>query len=745
MAIKKPAVTDIVPNPLHKFASYTYSWSLWWLDKADYNVLAAQPDVTQALAWNPGPKSYVIAEDGGRYPNRRHPATLGLNYHIQEVNFNTTIGPNKVSKSTSLVSGNMTIVEPYGVTLIDSLVAASFDGQQFTNYNMHPYMLQLDFMGYDDKGDPMSNTAMALHRKRFPITLQTMKISVTGSGSQYKIDFVSAGSAPLQNEFSTTPETFTITAGTVNEFFNGPNGLAAQYFKNQVGLVGTSSVEYADTIKFDLDPTIGNSKIVYDKQIPINLGDLTGKGIKLDKSTFVIPQGANFVDIINRVMSHSDYLINLQLGLENQVQGPIGPKDQTAIFNAFKTTTSIVYAGVNKSGEIKKAVYDNSRGRSPMVMTYKIHQYPVWSGSSPNIPQFPDSIPYTVKDYNYIYTGKNVDIVDFKIEFNNTYFSAVNTYNTQFAAAESSENTKVDADGNQSSGVLGFSPSRLAVYIPQLKLVPAVTQMRYKRIAGDPNTTNGMNIKQRPAAQKAADTLKTIYGSTPSGSNDMIAVPLTIVGDPTLIKQDDWLYAPSPSSSVEYNSWENQSQAEFVSKYGHLRMDAGQLVVSLTFNTPLDIDSDWVNNGLVFPAANTRTALFSGQYHIITIENRFRQGKFEQLLNLSRFINTDYVQTFSQKKTSERIGDAGTGGAGGDADAQEGGFYGNPSGSDGDKNLVPTNTVTPSGDLVMTEEERAEEANAAKDPVNVVEGPGLSAEDVQKLEQWQLNVNGERE
>lgn len=738
MAIKKPAVTDLVPNPLHNYASYTYSWSLWWLDKADYNKLASQPDVTQALAWNPGPKSYVIAEDAGRYPNRRHPATLGLNYHIQEVNFTSTIGPNKVSKSTSLVNGNMTIVEPYGVTLIDSLVAASFDGEKFANYNMHPMMLQLDFHGYDDKGNPMSSTTMALHRKRFPINLLTMKISVTGSGSQYRMDFVPACSQPLQNEFSTTPETFTITAGTVNEFFNGPGGLASQYLKHQASLVTGGRAEYADTLKFDLDPVIAESKIVYNKQVPLNLGDLKGKGIKLDKSTFVIPQGANFADIITRVMSHSSYLINLQLELEDSIKGPISTKDQTAIFNTFKTVTAIEYAGVSPDGVIKKAVYDNQRSRSPMVMTYKIHQYPVWTGNALNIAQFPDSIPYTVKDYNYIYTGKNVDIIDFKIEFNNTYFSAVNTYNTQFAATESSENTDLDIDGNKQGGSLGFSPGKLAIYVPQLKLVPTVTPMRYKHILGDPNTTTGMNIKQRPAAQIAADTLKTIYGSTPSGSNDMISVPLTIVGDPTLIKQDDWLYSPSPTKSAEYSAWDSQGQAEFVAKYGHLRMDAGQLVVSLTFNTPLDIDTDWVNNGLVYPAANTRTALFSGQYHIITIENKFRQGKFEQVLSLARFMNTDYVQTYSQKKTGERTGTVGNG----DADAQEGGFYGNPSGADGDKNLVPTNTVTPAGDLEMTEEEKRYEEELNANPPVVVENT-LSDEDKKTL--FTVQVNGERE
>ena len=738
MAIKQPAVTELVPNPLHSYASYTYSWSLWWLDKDDFNILSSRSDVVDAMSWNPGPKSYVIAEDGGRYPNRRHPATLGLNYHIQEVNFTSTIGPNKVSKSSSLVTGNMTIAEPYGVTFIDSLVAASFNGEVFANYNMHPMMLQLDFMGYDDKGNSMSNTAMTLHRKRFPITLQTMKITVTGAGSQYQINFVPAGSAPLQNEFSTTPEPFRITAGTVNEFFNGPDGLAAQYLKNQVGAVASGRYEYAELLKFDLDPEIANSKIVYDKQIPINLGDLKGKGLKLDKSTFVIPQGANFLDIISRVMSHSSYLINLQLGLEDSIGGPLGPKDQTAIFNTFKTTTSIRYAGLTSSGVIKDSVFDNSRNRSPMVMTYKIHQYPVWTGTSPNIAQFPDSIPYTVKEYNYIYTGKNIDIIDFKIEFNNTYFSAINTYNTQFAATESSENTKVDEDGNQTGGSIGLTPSRLAVFVPQLKLVPTATPMRYKHVLGDPNTTNGMNIKQRPAAQVAADTLKTIYGSTPTGSNDMISVPLTIVGDPTLIKQDDWLYVPSPSKTGEYNAWDSLSQAEFVAKYGHLRMDAGQLIVSLTFNTPIDIDSDWYNNGLVYPAANTRTALFSGQYHIITIENKFRQGKFEQVLSLARFNNTDYVQSYSQQKSGQRTGTLG--GESGDADAQEGGFYGNPSGATGDANLVPTNVVAPAGDLEMTPEEKAYDEEIKANPPAVV---AATPEELQTV--WTVEVNGQRE
>jgi hypothetical protein len=694
MAIKQPAETSVVPNPLHKYASYTYSWSLWWLDVNDFNQLMAKDDVGPALAWNPGPKSYVLAEDGGLYPGRRHPATLGLNYNIQNVEFTTAIGPNQVSKSSNLQTGSMTIIEPYGVTFIDSLVACSFDGTQFVNYLMHPLMLQLEFKGYDDKGNMIPSSQMVTYRKRFPIVIKNMKLSVTGKGAEYRIAFAPASAQGLDPEFEKTPEEFTIDAGTVQEFFDA---FSAKYLIHQAGQVGTARVEYGDSIKFDIDPTIAESKIVYDKELPLKLANPDGNGISLSKSSFVIPKGTSILDVITRVMSHSSYLINLQLGLEDSIGGPVGPKDQTAIFNAFKTQSAVEYAGVDSAGVERKGVYDTRRTRRPIKITYKIHQYPTWNGGNPNVPLFPDSQPHTVKEYNYLYTGQNIDIIDFKLDFNTTYHTAINTYNSQFSAQQSSENTSKNIKASN-TGKLSLSPSSLAaIFVPQLKLVPSVTPMRYKHIIGDANATAGMNVKDRPSAQVAADVLQSIYSAPPSGGNGMITVPLTIVGDPTLIKQDDWLYIPSPVKATEYNSWNSQTQAEFVAKHGHIRMDAGQIVVSLTVNTPLDIDADITNQGLVYPQPRTRPALFSGQYYIQKIVSKFQTGKFEQVLTLNRFINTDYNQAYSQKKPAERAMENG------DADAQEGGFYGNGSGANNDLKLVPTNTSTAAGDGAATD------------------------------------------
>ena len=124
MAIKIPYPTDIVPNPLHTYASYTYGWSLWWLSVTDYNELSNMPDVDVALAWEPK-ASYVVAEDGGQYPTQRLPTTFGLNYQIQNVQLKTTFGLNQQTQHSNLLSASATIIEPYGFTLFDALAAAS--------------------------------------------------------------------------------------------------------------------------------------------------------------------------------------------------------------------------------------------------------------------------------------------------------------------------------------------------------------------------------------------------------------------------------------------------------------------------------------------------------------------------------------------------------------------------------------------------------------------------------------------
>lgn len=709
----KPIPTTPIPNPLHEYASYTYTWSLWWLDKNDANALSGKTDAGSAITYPLSMKSYVLAEDAGLYPDRRLPSTYGLNYYIQDVRFTTVIGLNKNSKSSNAIDGDFTVIEPYGVTLVDALIEHSADSG--TTYTSNPYMLELNFTGYDDNGIAIRRSEAHLFRKRFPIKLLDCKISVSGKGAEYKFRFVPTGGGEAHSEeLRTLPKAVSVTAGTVNEFFNGNakadpaiRGLAGDINDFWTAEAKKGDRQVADVIKFEFDSEIGNSKITSKELTSLASSNPNTKKLDLTKNSFNIPKGSTYLDILDKVMAQSDWLVNKQLELEKNDKSSAGDtappaKSQTTVFNAFKTLTSVKYLD-----------FDKQRGTFGKEITYKIHQYPTWNTNHPDLPQLADSKPYTSKVYNYLYTGKNIDILDLKIQFDATWFNSVNKYTKDKAGTNTTQATEKNAVGaglGTLSSTLGF----LAKFIPGLAGIPTATPMRFHNISGDQSNTIGMNIINRPGAQRAADVIKSIYSSS---GGDMVSVDLTIVGDPTLIKQDDWSYSPSPKSSGGSSAsagtlsidsimggdiplslptiseasadfvgppssladggsaaatrlagsaggmlsgllnglgnslmgsllggkggYGDMSQSAFAKKYGHIKMDNGEVIATLTINTPLDIDADITNQGLVYPQPGTRTSFFSGQYKILTVDNRFSAGVFTQVLKMVRCNNSD--------------------------------------------------------------------------------------------------------
>lgn len=672
MTLKLPTATRVHENPLHRFASYSYVWSLWWLDLDDLSNLNNCIDVDSALNYKLSKKSFVIAQDSGVYPKQRQPNTLGLNYHIQDVQFETVIAPNRVSRSSNMIQGTMTVIEPYGVTFVDNLVAASFDGTKYTNYCDRPYLMQLEFRGYDDNGDETTQFNKSIYTKRFPIRITTMKIDVTNRGAEYKLQFTPWGTLAHTAEYGTAPKNFNVTAGTVKEFFEE---FQKQYRLFQYEQIVAGNQQEADGLVFDIDETIAASKIVYEKGVSLDRANPKVKSIDLSKNSFSIPRGTPIIDVITRVMAHSDYLINLQLGLEKE------NKDgkQTDVFLAFKTLTQVELLSESTG---QKNAYDVKRNAYAKTVTFKVHQYATWKGNHPALPLYSDSIPYTVKRYNYYYTGKNTDIIDLKLNFDQTYHSTVLAFTQAVSSTEDTQSTKSERSllVNQFQRRMNLNPAIFTALSPALGLVPNVTPLRYRLVVANQNVTTGMNTINRASAQVGADVIDSIYNSLTNAN--MVDLQMTIVGDPSLIKQDDWLYVPSPNQSKKY--CDSESAAEYADRYGHLRMDRGEVIATITINSPVDIDIDIDNQGLVYPQPQYSQSLFSGQYIIVRIENRFAGGKFEQVLHMARILNSDFVTAFQRLQQGGRAG--GQGGAG-----SAGGGQAN------DTTVIPTNSSGSTG------------------------------------------------
>lgn len=646
---------------------------------SDFNRLMDSKDATDAMTWMPtSPRSFVVAQDGGVYPERRQPGTLGLNYHIQTVQFDSVIAPNKTSKSSNMIKGSMTILEPYGVTLIDTLIAASWDGKTYQNYCENPYMLQLEFKGYDDNGEEISKSESdaTTYTKRFPIRLLTMKVEVTTRGTEYKIDFVPAGGHALQStELATTPEVFNITAGTVREFFKE---LEEKFLNYQISLINKNKATLGDGFFFKIDPEIADSKIVNETKVSLAKANPKVKDIQLDKSNFTIPRGTPILDIITKVMAHSDFLIQKQLRLEADAYENVASIDQTGIFNAIKTTTKIEYGGIDLAGQRQSPDIDVRTNRYPKIVTYNIQQYAIWSARHPAVPtMYTDTIPYTQKYYNYLYTGLNTDIIDIKINFDSTYYTAILAFTSAKAAEDSTEDTEYEQAQYSSRDVVSLNPAIISKIHPQLASIPTVAPIKYRFLVGDRSVTSGMNVIDRPAAQAAADVLKSIYTAQ---NQEMLALQLTIVGDPTLIKQDDWLYIPDPESASDFNDW-STSASTYAQNYGHIPMDRGEVIVRVNINSPVDMDIDLENQGLAYPQPGYSPSLFSGQYKILTVNNKFANGKFEQVLSLVRIMNDEAPTAYHQATNT--------------GNREEGPVE---LGYNNDQDLVPTNPNNPIGD-----------------------------------------------
>jgi hypothetical protein len=688
MAIQpQRAQTQTIPNPLNAYASYTYAWSLWWLDVDDYNELALSQDVTTALAWVPGPTSYVVAEDAGLYPNRRIPGLLPVNYNIQEVNFNSVIVPNTVSRSSNVTDGELTIVEPYGLTFVDSLIFASrLKTGTYTNYTNQPFMLQLEFFGYDDNGSLIPTSTSNLFKKRFPITITQMMISAGNKGSEYKISFVPmTGMAYRIEQTAHLPTDFTIVAGTVDEFFNAglsgtkpdgtsypplipgtQGGLAYQLNNFKLKDLAIGNAQFADQFAFDIDPTIAACSIVNSSTTAMNNTNPNSASTDPSKTTFTFNRETSILALIHQIIAQSEYITKLQSvivpgvtqsEIEKTIQNPL---------NTIKTTASVALAGASSNGTIVKGKIDGTRNRYPVTTTWQIRQFTTWKGETARAPTLPDSTPYTVKKYNYLYTGENVDVIDFKLDFNTTYYTAMLGYVGLPSASNPTPGEGQDAKAS-TQPILNVNPAIL------LNSIPTSTPIKYGFQVTNQQVQTGPGIIKNPQAQIGSDVLQSVYSVL---GGDMIALDLTINGDPTLLKQDDWLYLPSPSGATNYNA--NSDELSFVKNYGHVRMDNGEVVVSVVINSPVDLDIDLTNQGLIYPQPGQGESLFSGQYRVIVIKNSFSDGVFQQTLSLARYIQSDLAQQFTAAANAGRAQTNTTNPPNGSSGGASGGTGGTP-------------------------------------------------------------------
>ncbi len=644
-----------LPNVLHQYPSYTYNISLHLLSADEYN------NIVKDQKYIP---NRVLIASAGRYDKNTFPRSEFFNedFYFEDLEIETVIGLNAVSRNTNAIKISFTVIEPYGLTLLERLIKAA-NQIGANDYLEMSYLLQIDFFAQNDAGEIVGKLSDIT--KYIPIKIAKMGIKAGVKGSEYAIDAFPFNHSAYDQTTITNPEHIEIIAGSIREFFaSAPDDpfsttqtsasvsqrqntsassnvtTATSYptalNKFHLGLQQKNLIGVADHYTFTFDEEISrydgftvinlkqatpqSNKMVNRKNTSSirisNLDDRQSNDMDPDRKIFAIDAGTSIDKVINFVVRMSDY-VQQQLAVpEDFGDNPAGYTDKikankNAYLNWFKIVPTVTL------GE-----WDNRRKLWKRYINYHVQTYIVKNVKMDTAPQQTATSP--VKKYEYLYSGKNDDIIDWDLQFNTLYYNAMTVYKN--ARATSSSN-------NISEEIKNKAPEEFKGTIQNPN---AVMPNRIKPIILNAQATTGSDAltAREIAVADLEESLLTMNGT------DQLQVNLKILGDPAYIKQDDIFYPPSAFEKIQEP---DPGVDPRITANNSLRTDFGELYVQLLFSTPEDIDE---STGMMSFGANKQTSIFSGLYKVLTVTSRFSQGAFTQVLNLirlSRQTNFDYA------------------------------------------------------------------------------------------------------
>ncbi len=218
-----------------------------------------------------------------------------------------------------------------------------------------------------------------------------------------------------------------------------------------------------------------------------------------------------------------------------------------------------------------------------------------------------------VKEYQYIYTGQNVDVLRFDININNLFYTgnnpkpeneAAQTSNQDQGGTSEKENKTTAAGKGKAAEAQGAQAGR------------ARNKRDPKLLAGYKGGTGDKSVEQN-----VAENFQQAFIS--GSSADMVTVDLEILGDPYWIVDSGlgnyFAGTPSPTSQITND--------------GTMNYESGNVYIYLTFKTPADINEA---TGLYDFSVAGKESPFGGIYRIALVENTFQDGFWKQKLKCLR-------------------------------------------------------------------------------------------------------------
>jgi hypothetical protein len=324
---------------------------------------------------------------------------------------------------------------------------------------------------------------------------------------------------------------------------------------------------------------------------------------------FTFRKGTSIVNAITEIMLMSEYCENI---LKNIT-------DAEGRYNWFRIESQVYMLEPN-------ARTNKSAGVTPKLLVYRIVPYKVHMSKfqSPDVTVkgYKQLANEAVKEYNYIYTGKNVDVLDFKLNLNvnfasNTLADGVGAFaGSPLLAALGKTGAVFNTDStayiiDPQEAAAGQSGGDTAIGIAKKRTLPAINYQ----------TSDGAGLADNYKALVA----RIFQDRMLNGEAEMVSANMTILGDP---------YYISFSGLGNYSN-SNPAAKNNLTDAGSLDYQKGEVDILFNFLTPVDLSS----TGKLLFDKDIDTILkipFSGLYFIRQVTSTFSKGKFTQEVSIVR-------------------------------------------------------------------------------------------------------------
>ena len=562
-------------NPLHDFEPINYILSLSCISSTDFNT-------------NGNASEILIAKSGGK--GRQGAGVLGNDYYIDNLVVLNTVSPTNEGKSGSVYQVSFEVTEPFGTSFIDALITAA-KSLGYDNHLKAVYKLNIEFKGVNDAGSPASEP-VGFSSRTIPIHIYAVEMRVEAGVTTYQLQCVPATYLGLTEVHGVTQEQITVSGDTVGDVLEN---FFEQYNNTLQTLAEQKRIDQPDEYEFarsESASAIINAKIPYDQQSAssnvLNISNVEAGPPNRSGRMISVPRGTSIQAFIEALVRESEFYRS-QFDQDGQ------PIAKNKFLQALRTKTRLEILSTTGGGGGNRPRYKFFWILRPFKVSENYFKKDAQTGDMSNV------LP--VREYNYLYTGKNKDILDFNVIYRFGFYQAI-PYLKQSGEGQSNDAVSGESPGEEveedTTGQTGIGTSQVTT---------EATRTSKDGFIADLNTVNG--------------EVATIFEQViQDPSADLLVTQMEILGDPVWIEQKSVLNESYQDSYLE--------DSPCIDRFGAVTTDEYEVYVKVNFKTPTDLDD---TTGL-FKIADA--AFFEGQYKVFICESRFAGGLFTNVLQMVR-------------------------------------------------------------------------------------------------------------